>query len=498
MKGKKLLSFVLCVALAIMLTPAQGMAGNGPYPDQELPAYISFAGSDVFSTVYSSWGEELTPIVGVSYDKTSNTLVLDNVKLEQKLSTNVMGDDFKIQVKGNCELTSIEVWGDGYGGNLTITGDGTLTLNKNKSVNVPIVMQAEKTAGLVRIDNTVNVNLYAAEGYEVICTNGSSNASKENAVIIEGKTSSNFEVLKSDEIWKESITMKAVDVTRRLSALKWEKDGKYYLSFGQYNDGDTVDLYELVVDEEYGNIANGAAVQRGINPVAEGYISNPEGCNDVLNTDEVWYFPMYHNTAENKDYGIVSYYEEDKVSYSIYNLVDYKNLGKFAIPATSGALSVLPDEYEQCFGEPYTLYNYQLRSSTLQITAVPDKKTDATPAPTQSTQNTTASKMTSNVQGDTVKKPEKVKIKSLKNSRKKSISITWGKAKNAAKYEIQYSLSRKFKKGKKYKTKIISTSKTKYTLRKLTKKKTYYIRIRAVNGKSTGKWSGVKKVAIRK
>ena len=106
--------------------------------------------------------------------------------------------------------------------------------------------------------------------------------------------------------------------------------------------------------------------------------------------------------------------------------------------------------------------------------------------------------MTSNVQGDTVKKPEKVKIKSLKNSRKKSISITWGKAKNAAKYEIQYSLSRKFKKGKKCKTKIISTSKTKYTLRKLTKKKTYYIRIRAVNGKSTGKWSGVKKVAIRK
>lgn len=47
-----------------------------------------------------------------------------------------------------------------------------------------------------------------------------------------------------------------------------------------------------------------------------------------------------------------------------------------------------------------------------------------------------------------------------------------------------------------------STTKTKYTVKKLKKKKTYYMRVRAYtlwNGKKVyGKWSSVKKVKIKK
>lgn len=91
-------------------------------------------------------------------------------------------------------------------------------------------------------------------------------------------------------------------------------------------------------------------------------------------------------------------------------------------------------------------------------------------------------------------KPSKVKKVTVKNNKKKSIKITWKKTTNAKKYQIQYSTSKKFKKKVVTKT----TKKLKYIIKKLAKGKTYYIRVRGVNGKEVGKWSSVKKVKIKK
>lgn len=91
-------------------------------------------------------------------------------------------------------------------------------------------------------------------------------------------------------------------------------------------------------------------------------------------------------------------------------------------------------------------------------------------------------------------KPGKVKKVTAKNNKKKSIKLTWKKATNAKKYQIQYSTSKKFKK----KAITKATKKLKYTIKRLAKEKTYYIRVRGVNGKEVGKWSTVKKVKIRK
>ena len=96
-----------------------------------------------------------------------------------------------------------------------------------------------------------------------------------------------------------------------------------------------------------------------------------------------------------------------------------------------------------------------------------------------------------------VKAPGKVKITSVKNVKGKKISAKWKKVKGAKGYQVQYALSKKFKKKK-----SIQTKKTKYTIKKLKKKKTYYIRVRAykMNGKKKvyGKWSKVKKVKAKK
>ena len=97
-----------------------------------------------------------------------------------------------------------------------------------------------------------------------------------------------------------------------------------------------------------------------------------------------------------------------------------------------------------------------------------------------------------------VKKIGQAKISSAKNSKKKTVTLSWKKASNAKKYQIQYSLNKKFSKAKKYKTKTITSSKLKVTVKKLTRKKTYYFRVRGINGKNVGKWSAVKKVKITK
>lgn len=88
-------------------------------------------------------------------------------------------------------------------------------------------------------------------------------------------------------------------------------------------------------------------------------------------------------------------------------------------------------------------------------------------------------------------KPAKVTVK---NTQTRKIKITWKKVKNAKKYQVQYSTSKKFKKRVVLKT----TKKLKYTIKKLIKGKTYYIRVRGVNGKKVGKWSKIQKIKIKK
>lgn len=92
--------------------------------------------------------------------------------------------------------------------------------------------------------------------------------------------------------------------------------------------------------------------------------------------------------------------------------------------------------------------------------------------------------------------PGKVTIKA-KNKKKKSIQVTWKKVSGAQGYEISYSLKKNFKKAKKKTTKKVS-----YTIKKLKKKKKYFVRVRAykvVNGKKIyGKWSSAKKVKVKK
>ena len=140
---------------------------------------------------------------------------------------------------------------------------------------------------------------------------------------------------------------------------------------------------------------------------------------------------------------------------------------------------------------------------TKQPTATPTVKPTVVPTVIPTLKPTIAPTVTPSVTPDNSDKISgkktlsKVISRVPKNKKGRKLVVRWNAVKDAKGYQLQYALNKKFKKKK-----SIQTKKTKYTIKKLKKKKTYYIRVRAykMNGKKKvyGKWSTVKKVKIRK
>ncbi|MBE5870197.1 MAG: hypothetical protein E7294_02895 [Lachnospiraceae bacterium] len=102
------------------------------------------------------------------------------------------------------------------------------------------------------------------------------------------------------------------------------------------------------------------------------------------------------------------------------------------------------------------------------------------------------------VKTPTVVKAEKAKIASVKNKKAKQAIVTIANMEGAAGYEVTYADNRKFKKAK---TKVVK--KNVYTIKRLKKGKTYFIKVRAYKLDASGKkifgdYSAVKKVKIKK
>lgn len=91
----------------------------------------------------------------------------------------------------------------------------------------------------------------------------------------------------------------------------------------------------------------------------------------------------------------------------------------------------------------------------------------------------------------------KVVLKAPKNKKGKKIAVYWSTVKEAKGYQLQYTVNKNFKKKS-----SVSTKKTTYTIKKLKKGKTYYIRVRAyiMTGKEKvcGAWSKTRKVKVKK
>lgn len=125
------------------------------------------------------------------------------------------------------------------------------------------------------------------------------------------------------------------------------------------------------------------------------------------------------------------------------------------------------------------------------------KKVEITTTPSQNRPTTTVRKPSvettrkANKQTETkMTKPARAKITFAKNVKRKKISVKWRKISIATKYQVKAVC------GNKSITK--TTTKTSYTIKKLKRKKTYKIYVRAYNKAGYGKWSKAKKVTIKK
>lgn len=176
---KRILSIVLSLSLVLSLFTMTAFAENSPSPESYDGWYLAYAVfyefDDEGNCVLDSEGYAKSYVVyaqnqvkneleNAVYDKATNTLTLNNFDgTHYALETNMMGDDFTIEVKGNCSIYRMVIWGDRYGGGLTFKGDGTLTVNPNKLECIPIVHYEEGAASSLNFDAGVTVKIYADE-----------------------------------------------------------------------------------------------------------------------------------------------------------------------------------------------------------------------------------------------------------------------------------------------------------------------------------------------
>ena len=95
------------------------------------------------------------------YDADSNTLTLENFTASV-LDVNLMGNGFTIRLVGENRLDQLIVWGAGYGGSVTLTGSGSLTVNENGSAQdgVGIEINGEWSQSCLMIDRSVTLDVY--------------------------------------------------------------------------------------------------------------------------------------------------------------------------------------------------------------------------------------------------------------------------------------------------------------------------------------------------
>lgn len=152
---------VLAVSSAVLYAAPPVKAANGPCDTGDWAyAYINVRTGEDSTTIFSSKGTN--SIDGMSYDRQTNTLTLNNYKNKTAgIATNMMGDDFKINLIGDNEIGSIGSYGDAWGGSINICGNGSLVINADRAGDYGVAFFAEGTDSVLSVADTCNVTIYS-------------------------------------------------------------------------------------------------------------------------------------------------------------------------------------------------------------------------------------------------------------------------------------------------------------------------------------------------
>lgn len=152
---------VLALSSAVLYAAPPVKAANGPCDTGDWAyAYINVRTGEDSTTIFSSKGTN--SIDGMSYDRETNTLTLNNYKNKTAgIATNMMGDDFKINLIGDNEIGGIGSYGDAWGGSINICGNGSLVINADRANDYGVAFFAEGTNSVLSVADTCNVTIYS-------------------------------------------------------------------------------------------------------------------------------------------------------------------------------------------------------------------------------------------------------------------------------------------------------------------------------------------------
>ena len=378
---------VLAVSAAVSFAVPQVKAANGPCDTGDWAyAYINVRNGEESNLLFSSEGTN--SIDGMSYDRESNTLTLNNYKSSTTvIVTNMMGDDFKINLVGDNEIGSIDSYGDAWGGSINISGNGSLVINADKSDDYGIAFFAEGTNSVLSVADTCNVTIYSGSKAVVYTSDNLTNKPiKDNGTLKENVT---YNVSHPLEISRLCARYYEYDPYTTKIVYKNETDNTslYYIKELTYIEPAkvTYTLYKLTTKKamgdvyyadkvgEYDNIPAGYTKTTLDNPIS--YYESDSGSGGTSQ--------VIINTATNEKY-VSAYVYENKTSY--YRicklleklgvdersndelwLIDYDNPVATYNPVVES--DNLPDGYKYDGTEIEGLYNVECVADKLTFTA---------------------------------------------------------------------------------------------------------------------------------
>lgn len=428
--SKKMAALVTAVVLAVSATVSfavpQVKAANGPCDTGDWAyAYINVRNGEESNLLFSSEGTN--SIDGMSYDRESNTLTLNNYKsFTTVIVTNMMGDDFKINLVGDNEIGSIGSYGDAWGGSINISGNGSLVINADKSDDYGIAFFAEGTNSVLSVADTCNVTIYSGSKAVVYTSDNLTNKPiKDNGTLKENVT---YNVSHPLEISRLCARYYEYDPYTTNIVYKNETDNTslYYIKELTYIEPAkvTYTLYKLTTKKamgdvyyadkvgEYDNIPAGYTKTTLDNPIS--YYESDSGSGGTSQ--------VIINTATNEKY-VSAYVYENKTSY--YRicklleklgvdersndelwLIDYDNPVATFNPVVES--DNLPDGYKYDGTEIEGLYNVECVADKLTFTAklssdntTDNSKGDTTNNPSDNTTDTPADEKPSTPESST-------------------------------------------------------------------------------------------------
>ena len=280
---KKLLSVLLAALMLLtLIMPLSVFAENGPAPIdweqwenvdvdsidlEDLNVSFIFVADyekETMGYIYPAEIAAEAPVTakGFSYDKSTNTLTLNNVRLPYAaVGIAAMGDDFKIKLVGYNELGTLATASLSWGCSVTLVGNGELVINKSLAFTEALNLDYSGVeTGFFKASNTVALKLCGigeqqySTSYPSVVITGAPEEELSEVLILEGKVkeSITYETLEYEENIYEQEEFFCLENFFAEEVFKRKSDGKLFAGVqiveGHYAT-DYYTLYSLEYDE---------------------------------------------------------------------------------------------------------------------------------------------------------------------------------------------------------------------------------------------------------